>query len=161
MKPIIIVVIVVCIFLTIIGVVLGVYFSGVACPDFGSECPSPSPSGTPPSGTPPSGTPPSDGYRPCTGYFEDQGDCSATTCGTQGCRTSTYVIPAGSGTCPYAQGTSRADANMGCVVCRAPECPTASGCVKTISNQCGITCVPPEEWGWQGNQYGWGCAVNY
>ncbi len=38
--------IVICILVTVISVVLGVYFSGVTCPDFGSDC-----SGT--RGTPP------------------------------------------------------------------------------------------------------------
>ena len=56
----VIIAIVVCVSLTILAVVLGVYFGKVACPSFGSDCPAPPPppTGTPPSGTPPTGTPP-------------------------------------------------------------------------------------------------------
>jgi hypothetical protein len=43
--------IVVCIIVTVVSVVLGVYFSGVTCPDFGYECPS-SPDDSTAAGTP-------------------------------------------------------------------------------------------------------------
>jgi hypothetical protein len=50
---------VLCCFLLVIGVVVGVYFSGVACPNFGSDCSSGTPATITPSTTPPSsGNPP-------------------------------------------------------------------------------------------------------
>ena len=57
---------VVCCVLVIIGTILGVYFSGVACPDFGPNCPSETPA-PPATGTPsPSRTPPATGTPPAT-----------------------------------------------------------------------------------------------
>ena len=59
-SPAVIIGIVVFCCLMSLGIVLGVYFSKVACPDFGSDCPAAAtpPAGTPPAGTPPAGTPP-------------------------------------------------------------------------------------------------------
>ena len=51
----VIIAIVICCVLVIVGTVLGVYFSGVACPDFGSEC-KPSPAPGPAMATPGPGT---------------------------------------------------------------------------------------------------------
>jgi hypothetical protein len=102
---------------------------------------------------------------PCTGQWVPTNRCGTTVCGTQACLVDVYQIPAGSGPCPYAQGTELTSTEgrlaLGaplCRLCRTPECPTAAGCIKSATNSCGITCPPGQSWGWGGTQSGWICS---
>ncbi len=112
MKGSTILIIVGCICATIISVVLGVYFSGVTCPDFGSDC-SVSP-GTPPAGTGSSGTPRSPGSP---GYRAP---------GAPGLQSLGSSPDAGSNigpppTCPSASDFKYTDANDGLEKCGSCE----------------------------------------
>lgn len=153
--------------------ILTIYFTQVACPDFGNECPEPTsgaqgspspsfaPAPTPVLAPAPAPAPISDSYKVCTGYWDINGSCSATACGTSGCWGTVYRIPSGSGQCPHADGTTGASSGV-CRSCRTSECPTSSGCVKDATHQCGVVCTDPNtSWGYGGTAYGWGCTYDY
>lgn len=66
----------VCCVLVIVGTILGVWGSGVACPDFGMDCAaSPAPAAGTPGGTPAAGTP---GGAPALGSLGSTPDATAT-----------------------------------------------------------------------------------
>ena len=116
----VVIIIVLCLCLAALGTVLGVYFSGVACPDFGNECPeTTTPTTDTPSSTPetPVTTPPPPPPAACTGYWEESTICSVTGCGQTGVYTDTYIVPRGSGPCTVGSGTRRQTRS-----CSTPAC---------------------------------------
>ena len=143
---------VVCCILVVVGIILGVWGSGVACPDFGMDCvasPPPAPIGTP-GGTPgpDAGTPgPTTGspgpktvpriQAPLLSYTNDPVDCVGSWVGCN--------VPCGTGIDTYK--VIKQAANGG------KACDTPDRTTKTcVMPPCGVDCVG----GWESaNPDGW------
>lgn len=111
---------VVCCVLVVIGTILGVWGSGVACPDFGMSCPPPSPAGTPGGAPSTAGTP---GGTP-------------STAGTPGGTPSTARTPGGASSPALASLGSTPDAAATAPNVGAPSSTTPTTAASTSKVNC-------------------------